>query len=66
MRLRRLYQPRKPAFWLMVVLNALSMGLMWIVQTYALTPFGQVVVVLLVLGNAALGLFLMWQLLRPE
>jgi 4-hydroxybenzoate polyprenyltransferase len=66
--LRRLFQPRKPAFWLMLVLNALSTVLMWIVQRYTLTPLASLVIAVFALGNAWLGLRLAWQLLSspPE
>lgn len=60
---RRLIQPRKPAFWLMLVLNALSTALMWIVQRYSLTPLASLVIAVFALGNAWLGLRLAWQLL---
>lgn len=61
--LRRLFQPRKPAFWLMLALNALSTVLLWIVQRYTLTPLASVVIAVFALGNAWLGLRLAWQLL---
>lgn len=62
-KLRRLFQPRKPAFWLMLVLNGLSTALMWIVQNYRLTPLASVVIAVFALGNAWLGLRLAWRLL---
>ncbi|MDZ7921079.1 hypothetical protein [Rhodoferax sp.] len=65
-RWRRLFQPRKPAFWLMVVLNALSTALMWIVQTYPLTPLASLVIGVFAIGNAWLGLRLAWRLLSTE
>lgn len=60
---RRLFQPRKPAFWLMLALNALSTVLVWIVQRYHLTLLASVVVAVFAIGNAWLGLRLAWQLL---
>ncbi|HCX80693.1 MAG TPA: hypothetical protein DHV01_03720 [Rhodoferax sp.] len=65
---RRLIQPRKLAFWLMLALNALSTALMWIVQRYPLTPLASLVIGVFALGNAWLGLRLAWRLLStpPE
>lgn len=60
---RRLFQPRKPAFWLMLALNGLSTALMWIVQRYTLTPLVSLVIAVFALGNAWMGLRLAWQLL---
>jgi hypothetical protein len=47
-----LYQPHHPAFWLLIVLNASSSGLMWVAQRVALSTWGVVLVLLLALGNA--------------
>ena len=65
MKISRLFQPRKLAFWLILVLNALSFMLVWIMQNYTLTPLASVVLALFALGNAGLGAYLTWQLLRP-
>ncbi|WP_255033952.1 hypothetical protein [Rhodoferax sp. TH121] len=62
--LRRLFQPRKPAFWLMLALNALSTALVWIVQNRALVPVAALLVAVFAIGNAALGLRFAWQLLQ--
>ena len=59
---RRLIQPRKPAFWLMLALNALSTALLWIVQNYPLTALASLVIAVFAFGNAWLGLRLAWQL----
>jgi hypothetical protein len=61
-KISRIFQPRNPNFWLLVVLNLLSTTLVWVVQTYPLTPAASIVVVLLALGNALLGARLMWSL----
>lgn len=63
-KLGRLIQPRKPAFWLMLVLNALSMVLVWLMQNYTLSPLASVVLALFALGNAGFGAYFTWQLLR--
>jgi 4-hydroxybenzoate polyprenyltransferase len=64
--LRRLLQPRKPAFWLMLVLNALSTALVWIVQHHTLQPVAAIAVVVFAVGNMVLGLYFMRQLLQTQ
>ncbi|MBK9020804.1 MAG: hypothetical protein IPL72_12735 [Sulfuritalea sp.] len=66
MKLARLWQPRNPAFWLMIVLNLLSTLLAWVTRTYALTPVAMLVVAGFATGNALLGLRLIWVLMRDE
>ncbi len=63
-RWRRLIQPRKPAFWLMLALNALSTALIWIVQNRTLVPVAALLVAVFAIGNAVLGLRFAWQLLQ--
>ncbi len=48
----------------MLLLNLLSMVLAWIVQIYTLAPMAQVVVSVFAVGNAVLGVFFTWQLLK--
>ena len=43
-KLRRIYQPHNPLFWIMLALNALSYALSWIVQNRALNTAGMLVV----------------------
>lgn len=62
--LSRLFQPRKPAFWLILLLNAMSMVIVWLVQNYALSPFMTVVLALFALGNAVFGAILTWHLVK--
>ena len=64
--LRRLLQPRKPTFWLMLVLNALSTALVWIVQHHTLQPAAAIAVVVFAVGNMVLGLHFMRQLLQTQ
>lgn len=63
-RLRRLIQPRKAAFWLMLALNGLSTALVWIVQHHSLTLLAGLVVAAFAIGNAVLGMRLAWGLLN--
>ena len=66
MKLSRLWQPRNPAFWLMVSLNLLSTVLAWIARSYELAPAAALIVAGFAIGNALLGLRLMWLLMREE
>ena len=64
MKLFRIYQPRNPLFWLMLVLNALSYALAWIVQNRPLNTLGMFLVGGFALANALLGTWLVWQLVK--
>jgi uncharacterized membrane protein len=64
MKLSRLWQPRNPAFWLMLLLNLMSTLLAWIAREFPLAPWAAAIVVVFAVGNAILGLRLMWLLLR--
>ena len=64
MKLSRLYQPRNPAFWLMVLLNLLSVVLAWITRSYELLPLAAVALTGLAMTNAVLGVRLALQLMR--
>ncbi len=66
MKLSRLYRPQDRRFWLMIVLNLLSAILAWLLRSWPLIPLATVVVALFALGNAALGMFIAWDLLRDE
>jgi hypothetical protein len=64
MKLSRLFQPRNPLFWMMVVLNALSSALAWVVHNQPLSTLGLLVVGGFALGNAVLGTWLAWRLIK--
>lgn len=64
--LRRLLQPRQPAFWLMLVLNALSTALVWIVQNHHLRAWVASIIVVFAIGNMVLGLKFLRQLLQTQ
>ena len=66
MKLSRLFQPRNPLFWLMLLLNALSAALAWMVQYRPLNGWASLVVVIFAVGNAVIGSWLIWRLLRDE
>jgi hypothetical protein len=65
-RLSRLYQPRNPLFWLMLVLNGLSPLLAWVVHNRPLNTVATLVVTFFAIGNAVLGMWFAWRLLRDE
>ena len=66
MKLTRLFQPRNPRFWLLLVLNLLSAGLAWAMRLPGVASTAVVVMGVLALGNALLGMWLMWALVRDE
>lgn len=66
MKLTRLFQPRNPRFWLLLVLNLLSAGLAWAMRLPGVASTAVVVMGMLALGNALLGMWLMWALVRDE
>jgi len=65
-KLSRLFQPRNPAFWVMIALNVLSSAFAWILRTYPLNPLGLAVVAGLALANAMLGMWFAWRLVRED
>ena len=66
MKLSRLFRPKDRRFWLMLLLNLLSAILAWVLRTYPLVPLASVVVGVFALGNAALGMFIMFDLMRDD
>ena len=61
-RLKRLWQPRNPLFWLMLVFNGLSSVMAWTLQLVPLTGPARGMLAVLALGNAAAGAVLLWRL----
>jgi hypothetical protein len=66
MKLTRLFQPRNPLFWMMMALNALSAMLAWIVHNRPLNTFATLIVAGFAIGNAVLGTWLAWRLVRTD
>ena len=64
MKLTRLYQPRNPLFWIMLVLNLFSVVLSWITRSYSLDVLGSLLVTVFAVGNGVLGAYLAWRLVR--
>lgn len=66
MKLSRLFQPRNPLFWLMLLLNALSAALAWVVQYRQLNGWASLIVGTFAIGNALIGSWLIWRLLSDD
>ncbi|MBS3912096.1 MAG: hypothetical protein KGZ70_09775 [Hydrogenophaga sp.] len=59
---QRLWQPRKPLFWLVIAFNVLSSAMAW--GLHLAQPEGTLLVVLtmLALANTGMGWWLLWRL----
>ena len=66
MKLSGLFQPRTPVVWLAVVLNTLSATLAWIVHNRMLDSWVTLLIGGFALGNALIGSWLVWRLLRSH
>lgn len=62
--LQRLWQPRKPLFWLVLAFNGMSSAMAWGLHLFK--PEGGVLVLLtvLALANTGMGWWLLWRLWR--
>ncbi|MES2957576.1 MAG: hypothetical protein V4792_05275 [Pseudomonadota bacterium] len=65
-KLRRLWQPRNPLFWMMLGFNALSSVCTWVMRTHPLNTFGLLLVGSIALINVGCGLLAAWKLVRGE
>lgn len=63
-KLARLYQPRNPRFWLLIVLNALSTGISHILRSHDLPWPVTLVLAAFALANFAMGIGLALQLMK--
>jgi len=63
-KLSRLYQPRNPQFWLLVVLNLLSTGISHILRSQDLPLLITLVLATFALVNFAIGIHIALQLMR--
>ena len=64
LKINRLFQPRNPLFWIMVVLNGLSALLGWLTHAFVLGSVVSMLVVFFAIGNALLGTYLAWRLVN--
>ena len=65
-KLRRLWQPGKPLFWMMVGFNALSSLCTWAMRALPLNTLGLLLVGTIALANVAAGLLAAWKLMRDD
>ena len=65
-RLRRLWQPSKPLFWMMVAFNVLSSLCTWAMRALPLNTFGLLLIGTVALANVAAGLLAAWRLMHSE
>ena len=65
-KLRRLWQPGKPLFWMMVGFNVLSSVCSWAMRALPLSTLGLLLVGTVALINVAFGLLAAWKLMRGE
>lgn len=67
MKLARLWRPRHPVFWLMVLFNLLSSACSWALRSLPLTETAMWLIAAAALGNMGFGLWCAWHLVRlPE
>ena len=64
MKFSRLYQPRNPQFWLLVVLNALSTGISYLLNSRSLPLTVTLALAGFALANFVLGLRISLALMR--
>ena len=65
-RLRRLWQPQNPLFWMMLGFNALSSACTWILRSQPLNLFGLLLIGTVALINVACGLLAAWKLMTDK
>ena len=64
MKLSRLWQPRSPLFWMMVMFNVLSSVCSWAMRALPLNTVGLLLVGGVALMNVVCGLLAAWKLLN--
>lgn len=66
LKFRRLWQPARAMFWMMLLFNVLSSACAYVLRAWPLNTAGVVVVALVGLMNVACGLLAAWTLMREE
>ena len=64
MQLKRLWQPRRGLFWMMIAFNVLSSVCSWAMRALPLNMVGLLLIGGVALLNVAFGLLAAWQLMR--
>ena len=65
-KLRRLWQPSKPLFWMMLAFNVLSSVCTWALRALPLNTFGLLLVGTVALINVGCGLLAAWKLMQGD
>jgi 4-hydroxybenzoate polyprenyltransferase len=65
-KLRRLWQPAKPLFWMMLGFNVLSSVCTWAMRALPLNTLGLLLVGTVALINVGCGLLAAWKLMQGE
>lgn len=63
-KLSRLYQPRNPQFWLLVVVNLLSTGISYLLRSQDLPMLITLILAAFALANLVIGIRIALQLMR--
>ena len=63
-KLRRLWQPSHPLFWMMLAFNVLSSLCSWALRALPLNTLGLLLVGTIALANVAAGLLAAWKLMQ--
>lgn len=66
MKLSRLYQPRNPQFWLLVILNLLSSAISFVLRSYELSAVVTLVLGGFAIANVLVGIRIAWRLVAEE
>ncbi len=64
MQFKRLWQPRRGLFWMMLAFNALSSLCSWALRALPLNTVGLLLISSVALLNVGFGLMAAWQLMR--
>jgi 4-hydroxybenzoate polyprenyltransferase len=65
-KLRRLWQPAKPLFWMMLGFNVLSSVCTWAMRALPLNSFGLLLLGTVALINVGCGLLAAWKLMQGD
>ena len=64
MKISKIYQPRNPQFWLLILLNVLSTAISYILRTHDLAPAVTFALAFFALANLILGIRIALQLMK--
>lgn len=64
MKLSKIYQPRNPQFWILILLNVLSTAISYVLRTHDLAPAVVFVLAFFALVNMIVGIRIALQLMK--